>query len=54
MATKREVVAQLSTDDIRLVAEAAEAGAKKTNFNAADLKKIKRSVKLLRTVRAAQ
>lgn len=54
MASKREAIAQLSTEDIRLVAEAAEAGAKKANFNAKDLKAVKRSVKILRTVRAAQ
>lgn len=54
MATKREVVAQLTTDDIKLLAEAAAIGAKKANFNAKDLKRVKRGVELLRTVRAAQ
>ena len=54
MATKRQVVAQLSTDDIKLVAEAALAGATEKNFNSADLRKIKRAARLLRTVRAAQ
>lgn len=54
MATKREAVAKLSTDDIKLVAEAAEKGATSANFNAKDLKAVKRSVKVLRTVRAAQ
>jgi hypothetical protein len=54
MATKRQIVAQLSTDDIKLLAEAASAGATKANFNSKDLQAVKRAVKLLRTVRAAQ
>ena len=54
MVTKRAAVALLSADDLKLLAEAAEKGATKTNFNAKELKAVKRGIKTLRTVRAAQ
>lgn len=52
--TKREAVAQLKAEDIKLLAEAADAGTSIKNFNTADMKRVKRAVKLLRKVRAAQ
>lgn len=54
MAYKRDVVAQTSSDDLKLVAEAAEKGATIKNFNSKDLKKINRVVKLIRTIKGAQ
>jgi F0F1-type ATP synthase epsilon subunit len=51
MATKREVVAKLSHDELKLLAESAEEGAK--TFPPREQKRIKRAVKLLKTVKAA-
>lgn len=54
MASKREAVARLDTDTIKLLAEAAEKGADIKHFNAADLAKIKQGIRVLRSVRGAQ
>lgn len=50
--TKREAIAQLKADDIKLLTEAAELGL--SDFSTKDQKLIKRAVKVLRSVRAAK
>lgn len=52
--TKRQMVAQLSTEQIQLVAEAAVAGASIKNFSAADVRKIKAAASKMRKVKGAQ
>jgi hypothetical protein len=47
MATKRKVIAQISVEDLHLVAEAAEAGSK--GMETKQARKVKRAAKLLRT-----
>lgn len=55
MATKREAVAQLTVEDLKLLASAADEGVKSSGiFLPKDQRKIKRAAKILRTVRAAQ
>ena len=50
--TKREMIAQLRADDIKLVAAAAQVGAEE--YTATEQKRIKRAVKILRSVKAAK
>lgn len=52
MSTKREVVAQLSTEDLKLLANAAEIAIKQGMV--VQERKVRRAIKLLRTVRAAK
>lgn len=56
MATKRQAVAQLSNEDLNLLALAAEQGAgltkEKFAFTAKDKKAVKRAVSVLRDIRA--
>lgn len=51
---KRQAVAALTTEQIQLIAEAAQAGATIKNFSAADQRKVRAAVKVLRKVRGAQ
>lgn len=48
MATKRQVVSQLAQEDLGLLANAAEKGLKE--FDARIQKRLKRAIKILRTV----
>lgn len=50
--TKRQVVAQLSTEDLKLLADAAAAHVGKSKGK--EFARVRRAVKLLRSVRAAQ
>lgn len=54
MATKRQIVAQLTTDDLKLLAEAAEKGDTIKTLNSRDQKRVRRAVKLIRTIPGAQ
>ena len=61
MATKREIVSQLKAADLKVLADAAEAGIAssgkalgvKLELSPKDTKAVKRAVKILRTVRTA-
>lgn len=56
MATKREIMVQLTPEVLKLVADAADAGVKAApdTFGRKNTAKIKSAAKLLRTVRAAK
>ena len=52
--TKREMVAKLDPQDLNLLADAAEKAATIKHFNAKDLKRINKTIKLVRKVKGAQ
>ena len=53
--TKREAVAQLRAEDFKLLATAAEEGVKASGiFLPKDQRKVRRAVKILRSVKAAK
>lgn len=51
--TKRQLVAQVSTDDLKQLADAAEKGATSKNYKPGEVRKIKRTIALVRKVKAA-
>lgn len=51
---KRQLVASVTADDLKLVAEAAEKGATIKDFKGADLKRIKSVISKIRKVQGAQ